>query len=157
MRRRVFGPQLNHEAVGIDELRGDDIDGAFEIEDNTCGAMIDLGETNLLEAMIADLDGFGAVMRGRRWTQTVQVVVEARWILDLIRGELVGALRLDSNAGHVTEGPEADGFYVRTDGRLRLTMRQGAEDCEDGGKWSDWILRAEAAPRIPHGLLDGFW
>lgn len=115
----IFGPQLNHQTIGIDELGRDDIDGTFEIEDDASGAVVDLGDANLLETMIADQDGFGAMMRGSRGAETVEVVVEARRIFDLIRCDLISTLRLDGDSRDVAEGPEADGFNVRIDsGRL---------------------------------------
>ena len=77
VRRDVFGPQLENEAVRIDELRGDDVYWSFEIEDDTCGAGIDLGEANLFEAMIANLNGFGAMMRGSGRAETVQIEIKA--------------------------------------------------------------------------------
>jgi hypothetical protein len=129
MGQRILGPQLDHEAVGVDELRGDDVDGAFEIENDARGAVIDLGEANLLEAMITNLDGLGSVMGGSGRAEAIEVEVEARGVFDLIGGELIGALGLDGDAGDIAEGPETDGFDVRIDAGERLSLCQATEEC----------------------------
>ena len=116
MRQRIFGTQLDHQAVGIDELRGNDIDGPFQIEDNARGSVIDLSDANLLETMIADHNGFGAAMGGGGRAETIEIVIKARRIFDLIGRDLICALRLDSDARDVAEGPEPDGFDMRIDG-----------------------------------------
>lgn len=126
MRQRIFRPQLNHQAIWIDELRGDDIDRSFEIEDDASSAVIDFGDANLLETMVADQDGFGAVMRRSRRAEAVEIVIKARRVFDLIGRNLIRTLCLNRNPGDVAEGPEANGFDVRIhSGRLGLCKAAG--------------------------------
>ena len=103
--------------------------------------------------MVADLERLNTAMSGGGRTQTVQIEVEARRAIHLIRGDLVTALSLNSDAGDIAEGPEANSFDVR---RYGLGVRERAERESDYER-EDWTNTAARKGKPVHDELDGFW
>ena len=130
---RSFWADLDHQAIRIHELGGNDFYGTLEIEDDAGFARNDFGYANLLDPLVVHRYRLHSGMAWRRRVQTVQVEIDPRGIFDLIREELIVAGGFDGYSGDVAERPEADFMDASRTRTLRVGLgNQNSRGRKDG-------------------------
>ena len=128
-----FRAYFDHQAIRIHELRGTHLYRTFEIEDDAGFAGNHFGHANLFDPFVVHWYRLHAGMACGRRVQTVQVEIDARWIFDLVGGELVIAGGFDGDASDVAERPEADSMDASRTRTLRVGLgNQNSRGRKDG-------------------------
>ncbi len=115
-RRAVAGhAELDHDAVGVGELRDRVVGPRFQIEHHADDAGLRERDANLLQQPVVDRNHLHPARAGLA-ADTGQVQEDAVGAVDPLDVVLRLGIGLDGDAGHFPEGPEADGRDLRRGG-----------------------------------------